>query len=228
MMMSVSDNLDQIQERIKNSALRVGRNPDDITLIAVTKFVEIKQINEAISWGISDIAENRVQEGARKFPLISGKVRKHLIGTLQTNKVKTALEFFDLIHSVDRLSLLDELAKQAAKRSRRVEFLIQLNISGEESKHGLAPDDLDAFLEKLKHYSALVPCGLMTMAPRTENPESVRPIFRRLRELFQEAASKHELGPEWRYLSMGMSQDYPVAVEEGANLLRVGSAIFKG
>jgi uncharacterized pyridoxal phosphate-containing UPF0001 family protein len=128
--MSVSNNLAEIQNRIRTAALRANRSPDEITLIAVTKYVELEPINEAIRCGITDIAENRVQEGVRKFPEVTGSPRKHLIGSLQTNKVKPALDCFDLIHSVDRPALIQELAKQAGRRERPAEFLIELNISG--------------------------------------------------------------------------------------------------
>jgi len=225
-MADVVQNLAEIRERIRESALRVNRDPAGITLIAVTKYVDVSRIEEAIAAGVTHIAENRVQEGVRKFPLLSGNVVKHLIGTLQTNKVKAALEHFDLIHSVYRLGLVAELAKQADKLQKQVKFLIQLNISGETTKHGLSQDELPGFMENLKAYPRLIPCGLMTMAPLSEEPETARPVFRRLRELFDDIAETGDF-PQWRYLSMGMSQDYPVAVEEGANLLRIGSAVFK-
>lgn len=225
-MADVVQNLAEIRGKIRESALRANRNPGEITLIAVTKYVDVARIEEAIAAGVGHIAENRVQEGVRKFPLLSGNVVKHLIGTLQTNKVKAALEHFDLIHSVDRPALVEELAKQTDKLQKQVKFLIQLNISGELTKHGLSPNELPGFMENLKAYPRLIPCGLMTMAPLTEEPETTRPIFRRLRELFEEIAATGDF-PEWRYLSMGMSQDYPIAVEEGANLLRIGSAVFK-
>lgn len=225
--MNIKQNLEEIQTKIKASAAKVNRDPHSITTIAVTKFVEIEKINEAIACGITDIAENRVQEGVRKFPLLNGQVVKHLIGSLQTNKVKAALDNFDMIHSVDRIALLEEIAKQAEKMKKPVEILIQLNISGEDSKHGLTPDDLPLILEQLKHYPSLVPSGLMTMAPLVDNPEEVRPIFRCLKELFDKVASEQQFSSDWRFLSMGMSQDYPIAVEEGANLLRIGTAIFK-
>jgi len=225
-MANVVQNLAEIRERIRESAFRVNRDPAEITLIAVTKYVDVSRIEEAIAAGVTHIAENRVQEGVRKFPLLSGNVVKHLIGTLQTNKVKAALEHFDLIHSVDRLGLVAELAKQADKLQKQVKFLIQLNISGEATKHGLSPDELPGFMENLKAYPRLIPCGLMTMAPLSDEPEMARPVFRRLRELFDEIAETGDFS-QWRYLSMGMSQDYPIAVEEGANLLRIGSAVFK-
>lgn len=229
--MSIATNIDSIQERIRASAARAHRDPQSITLIAVTKYVTVGEMNQAIRCGITDIAENRVQEGSRKFSLLEGKVTKHLIGTLQTNKVKAALAEFDLIHSVDRPELVVEMAKQAEKLQRPIRFLIQLNISGEATKHGLSPEELTGFLEFIAGFPLLLPSGLMTMAPQSADPESSRPIFRELKRLFHGVAAAHHseisFANNWSYLSMGMSQDYTVAVEEGANLLRVGSAIFK-
>lgn len=225
--MSVSNNLATIYDKIKSSATLVERNPEEISLIAVTKYVPVERINQAIACGIGHVAENRVQEGVKKFPFLAGQVVKHLIGTLQTNKVKAALECFDLIHSVDRWTLVEELAKQADSMDRSVRFLVQLNLSGELSKHGLNAEQLDPFLDKIRKFPQLIPCGLMTMAPLSVEPEQSRPLFRRLRQLFESAAQTRGYGEHWRYLSMGMSQDYQVAVEEGANLLRVGTAIFQ-
>ncbi|NLY74554.1 MAG: YggS family pyridoxal phosphate-dependent enzyme [Firmicutes bacterium] len=225
--MSIAANLEEIRKRINLSAAAANRDPKSIRLIAVTKYVGVAEINEAIKAGIADIGENRVRDGILKFPDLIGNVTKHLIGTLQTNKVKPALEHYDLIHSVDRLGLVDELLKQAAKIQRKVEVLIQLNLSGEKTKHGISPAELPGFVAKLSTSEYLIPAGLMTMGPLTDNPETVRPIFRSLREIFEDIARSLKLGPNWRYLSMGMSQDYHVAVEEGANLLRIGTAIFK-
>ncbi len=224
--MEVADNLAVIRKQIVNSAQSVGRDPEQITLVAVSKYVEIERIQAALAAGVSDLAENRVQEGAKKFPQLKGEFRRHLIGTLQTNKVKLALENFDLIHSLDRLNLAEALAKQADKMERQVEVLIQVNVSGEASKHGCAPDELQGFLEQLLALPQLVPSGLMTMAPLATDPELARPVFRRLRELFEQVTVDPRFATGWRYLSMGMSQDYVIAIEEGANLLRVGTAMF--
>jgi pyridoxal phosphate enzyme (YggS family) len=224
--MSIQSNLVQIKEQIRIAAGRAGRDPAAIKLIAVTKYTGVDRINEAIGAGVTDIAENRVQDGVAKFPLLEKSVTRHLIGTLQTNKVKTALSTFDLIHSVDRLELIEALAKEAAKLERQVKFLLQLNISGESTKHGLHPDDLPGVLAKIRSFNHLIPVGLMTIAPLVDKAEQdqVRPIFRRLKNIFEQSEADN---PEWRYLSMGMSQDYQVAVEEGANMLRIGTAIFK-
>lgn len=225
--MSIESNLKQIQAQVKVSAAKVGRDSANIKIIAVTKYVSYEKMNEAIRAGITDIAENRIQDAKVKFPLLEGKVTRHLIGTLQTNKVKAALSEFDLIHSVDRGELIEVLAKETAKLNRRMEFLIQLNISGEATKHGLKPDELSVLLDRVRGFPNLIPCGLMTIAPLVDKPEKVRPIFRYLKNIFDEMAVNFNNAPYWRYLSMGMSQDYQVAVEEGANLLRIGSALFE-
>jgi pyridoxal phosphate enzyme (YggS family) len=224
--MGIAENLQKIRNRISESAVRAGRDPAGITLVAVTKYVEISLVNEAIRQGVTDIAENRVQDALRKFPQVEGAVVKHFIGTLQTNKVKPVLANFQLIHSVDRIELIDELARQSAALSQSVPFLIQLNISGETTKHGFRPSDLAGVLERLRGNRYLIPSGLMTMAPFSDNPETVRPVFRRLKELFDQFGASPGPADNWRYLSMGMSQDFEVAVEEGANLLRIGTAIF--
>ncbi len=224
--MSIETNLELIRKQIKFTAEKAGRDPAAITLVAVTKYVGYEEINQAIKAGITDIGENRVQDAIAKFPLLDGKVTKHLIGTLQTNKVKAAVGEFNLIHSVDRVELAEALAKEASKQERQVEILIQLNISGEVTKHGLKPDNLPDLIEKIKGYPNLIPSGLMTIAPISEEPENVRPIFRSLREIFEKTGLNQRLGSSWRYLSMGMSQDYQIAIEEGANLVRIGTAIF--
>ena len=225
--MSIATNLKEIRQRINQSALKANRDPKSIRLIAVTKYVSVAAMNEAIAAGVTEVGENRVQDGIAKFPLLRGNVTKHMIGTLQTNKVKHALEYFDLIHSVDRINLVDELAKQTAKMGKRTEVLIQLNLTGEATKHGISAAELPGLIERISASEYLIPAGLMTMGPLTDDPETVRPIFRRMRVIFEETARDLKLGSSWRYLSMGMSQDYQVAVEEGANLLRIGTAIFK-
>lgn len=225
--MSIVTNLQEIRIRISQSASKVNRDPEQIRVIAVTKYVGVNQINEALGAGITEIGENRVQDGIAKFPYLTGDTVKHMIGTLQTNKVKLALEHFDMIHSVDRHNLVDELAKQAFKMQKKIEVLVQLNLTAEETKHGVSVDELEGLIKLISSSQYLIPAGLMTMGPLTGDPETVRPVFRRMRNIFEETACNLKLGPSWSYLSMGMSQDYQVAVEEGANLLRIGTAIFK-
>jgi pyridoxal phosphate enzyme (YggS family) len=224
--MNISANLQQVQKMITAAALRSGRDPAAIRLIAVTKYSGIEQINEAIQAGITEIGENRIQDAQYKFPALAAPVTRHLIGSLQRNKVKVALELFDIIHSLDRPELAQEIAKHAVASGRRIPVLIQVNIAAEESKHGIAPDGAAALLEEVLRLPGLLPCGLMTIAPLAADGEAARPVFRELRLLFKQLAVTFKLEKEWRFLSMGMSLDFTVAVEEGANMLRVGSALF--
>lgn len=225
--MSIVANLEEIRKRITDIAFSVNRDPNSIRLIAVTKYVSVTEMNEAIKAGVTEIGENRVQDGIAKFSSLLGNVTKHMIGTLQTNKVKLALEHYDMVHSVDRINLVDELARQAARLEKRIEVLIQLNLTAEGTKHGVSLDELPGLIDQISSSEYLIPAGLMTMGPLTSDPETVRPVFRSMRKVFEETANDLKLGPSWRYLSMGMSQDYQVAVEEGANILRIGTAIFK-
>jgi pyridoxal phosphate enzyme (YggS family) len=225
-MKSIATNLEAIRRQIAVSAARVNRDPTAIGLIAVTKYVEIPLINEAIQAGVTAIGENRVQEAVKKLPFLAGPVSKHFIGTLQTNKIKPIIRDFDLIHSVDRIELIKALARESAARQQPIEFLIQMNISGEATKHGFNADELEMVLAQIVQHPYLKPRGLMTMAPLDPDPETARPVFRRLKELFAKYKDEPLIGAGWQYLSMGMSQDFMVAVEEGANLLRIGTAIF--
>lgn len=225
--MNISANLEVIKENIKKAAARSGRDHHAIRVVAVTKYVEIDAMNQVIRAGITDIGENRIQDALRKLPFLQAPVTRHLIGTLQTNKVKDAVGEFDLIHSVDRPELVAEIARQTVRKNCRAEILIQVNISGETSKHGIPPDSLDSLLTLINQYETLKPTGLMTMAPLNATAEEARLIFRRLKCLLDAAACKFHYDAAWHYLSMGMSQDYEAAVEEGANLLRIGTAIFQ-
>ncbi|MGI6576196.1 MAG: YggS family pyridoxal phosphate-dependent enzyme [bacterium] len=217
-------NIIQVQEQIAQAARRSGRDPADITLIGVTKSVPVDKIEKAILAGIKHIGENRVQEAKSKYEAVGRKVKWHLIGHLQRNKVKQAIVIFDFIHSLDRLSLAREIQKQAAKQDINISCLVQVNVAGEESKFGLAPEELLPFVRQVAGFPNLTIRGLMTIAPYTKDPEEVRPVFRRLRELFTQPGYPPEAKME--YLSMGMSNDYTVAIEEGANMVRLGTKIF--
>ncbi len=225
----VKENLEQVRARIAAAAKRVGRDPAGVRLIAVTKGVPVPHIEEATACGIQDVGENRVQEAQEKrFSLrpfdklrAGGSkdervIRWHLIGHLQRNKVKQALEFFDCIHSVDSLELIAALSRI----ERKLPVLIQVNVSGEATKHGCTPEEAAKLVEAVRASNNLDCQGLMMMAPYSDNPESARPFFRRLREL----AGRMKL----KELSMGMSSDFEVAVEEGATMVRIGTAIFGG
>jgi len=228
--------LDKIQLRIKSAAERSGRNSNEIVVVAVTKTVntETLKILSDLNW--KDIGENRVNDALDKAQVLpDNKFVWHMIGRLQSNKAKKAVGLFDYIHSLDSIRLAEELQKEALKINKTIRVLIQVNISNEASKGGITPDELTNFYQKIKGIvlssieSGLIISGLMTMAPITDNPETVRPYFRKLRELRDKLKSDfigNNNPEELKYLSMGMSQDFEVAIEEGANVLRIGTAIF--
>jgi pyridoxal phosphate enzyme (YggS family) len=222
----IKDNLRRVMEVITQAAEKVGRRGEDIELVAVTKTVEPLRINETIEAGVRAIGENRVQEAAAKYDMVRDGVRWHFIGHLQRNKARRAIEIFSLIHSLDSISLSQEINRHAALLGKKVEALVEVNISGEDTKFGLAPSELIGFLKEVSVLENLRIMGLMTMAPFTDEQESSRTYFRELRLLSEKAASHNIENIEMKYLSMGMSQDFEVAIEEGANIVRVGTAIF--
>ena len=217
-----------VQHQVAEAAAASGRNPDDITIIAVCKTAPREAVDAAVELGLRHFAENRVQDALRKFetPLPPG-CDLHLIGQLQTNKARPAVGLFDVIESVDRLSLVTALEKEASRIEKRLPVLVQVNIAGEEQKAGCAPQDAHDLLAALTASAWLEPQGLMTMAPLVADPEEVRPVFRGLRELRDRLQQQFADVP-LPVLSMGMSNDYPVAIAEGATLVRVGRAIFGG
>jgi pyridoxal phosphate enzyme (YggS family) len=217
-MLDIAANLERVRERVARAAERAGRKPEDVLLIGVSKVVEVERIRAAISAGVAALGENRVQEAKAKIAELGRPVPWHLIGHLQTNKVKDALPLFDLIHSLDRLELAQELERRAAAQGRAVDTLLQVNIASEASKGGFAPDEVGPALETIARLSHVRVRGLMVIPPEVERAEESRPWFRRLREM----ADKHGL----RERSMGMSGDFEVAIEEGATMVRVGTAIF--
>ena len=217
------ERLDQVRQRIRAACQRCGRSPSSVTLIGVTKGVPAERIHQALTLGLTDLGENRVQEAREKRARLGAAARWHLIGHLQRNKARHAVELFDLIHSVDDAELTDELERQAAEQGRRLEVLIQVNISGEARKSGCPPEAAEVLARRIQRAPALVWRGLMTMAPFAEDPEAARPVFRRLRQLRDQLQER--LGGPLQ-LSMGMSQDFEVAIEEGADWVRVGTAIF--
>jgi len=217
-MLDIAANLERVRERVARAAERAGRRPDDVLLIGVSKVVEVERIRAALAAGIGALGENRVQEAKAKVAELGRPVPWHLIGHLQTNKVKDALPLFALIQSLDRLELAQELERRAAAQGRVIEALLQVNVASEASKGGFAPDAVGAALDTIGALPHVQIRGLMVIPPEAERPEDARPWFRRLREL----ADKHGL----RERSMGMSGDFEVAIEEGATMVRVGTAIF--
>ncbi|MCE5228010.1 YggS family pyridoxal phosphate-dependent enzyme [bacterium] len=218
-------NLKTIRGRIEAAALRAGRDPASVTLVAVSKTHPAGRVREAIGAGQAVFGENRIQEALPKIEALAGlNARWHLIGHLQGNKARQAAGRFELIHSVDSPELIRELDKRAAAAGVKQKILLQINVAGEASKFGAAPDEITSLLDALSRAPNLIPEGLMTIPPLTDDPEASRPHFKRLRELLNGVRAKQpSFGSQ---LSMGMSDDYEVAIEEGATLVRVGTAIF--
>ncbi len=224
--MGVAENLRQIQARIESACARAGRDPREIKLVAVSKNQPVALIEEAITAGVSIFGENRVQEAGAKIPLIRAPVQWHLVGTLQTNKVKRALELFSMIQSVDSLHLAEELQRRCEQKNMKIPVLIEVNTSGEPTKHGVSPEGLPELLRQVLQLDRLLVQGLMTIGPglAVENPEASRACFRLLFRLKQELKQRFAIPlPE---LSMGMSADFEVGIEEGATMLRIGTALF--
>jgi PLP dependent protein len=217
-MLDVAGNLERVRDRLARAAERAGRPPRDILLIAVSKTVDVERIRAAVAAGVSALGENRVQEAKSKIAELGRPAAWHLIGHLQSNKVKDAVELFDVIHSLDRVELAHELERRAGARGQVVETLLQVNVGAEASKGGVAPDAVAEALDTVGKLPHVRVRGLMTIPPEVERADDARRWFRQLREL----GERHGL----RELSMGMSHDFEVAVEEGATMVRVGTAIF--
>lgn len=222
----IAENISKIKQKIWEVCKKVGRNPEEITIVAVTKTVPVDRIKEAVNAGICDIGENRVQELLEKKNSIEN-VRWHFVGHLQTNKVKYIVDFVHLIHSVDSLKLALEIDKRAQKINRVIDILIEVNTSGEKTKYGVKPEETIELVGQISERCEFVRIkGLMTIAAYLPNPEDVRPMFRLLKQLKEEIEKFKFKNVEMRHLSMGMSNDYLIAIEEGATIVRIGTAIF--
>lgn len=222
----IVSNIMGIRQRMAAAANRCGRNHEDIKLMAVSKTVPPERVHEAIKAGITWFGENYVQEAREKIPVVGQNVSWHMIGHLQTNKVKYVVHLFDWIHSVDRIELAKELDKRAAQNQRTMKVLIEVNVSGEVSKNGIEPSRVLELVRQISVMPNLGVQGLMTMPPFFENPEEARPYFIALRELRDKIASENIPAVQMKELSMGMTGDFEVAIEEGATIIRVGRAIF--
>jgi hypothetical protein len=230
--------IDAVRQRMTAACKRVGRDPSEMKLVAVTKNVSLAAIREAYIAGISCFGENRVQEAATKIPLahfeefrdagtgVSSSPQWHLVGHLQTNKAKKAIELFEVIQSLDSLHLAETLQRHAAGRQRIVEVLIEVNTSGEPAKFGVPPAETLQLAKAVAALPNLQLIGLMTIGALTDRTEIVRRCFRRLRELYQEIAATNLPGARLRHLSMGMTDDFELAIEEGSTMVRIGRAIF--
>lgn len=245
----LKENYEQVLDRVEAAAQKSGRRASDVAVIAVTKYADPEDIRTLIELGHADFGENRVQQMTQRIPQINEfvarkrtlaaaasesklndrtpeTIRWHMIGNLQRNKAKACLPLVNLVHSVDSLKLAEEIDAIAAKLELRMDVLLQVNVSGEQSKSGVASPAVSHLAEQMEEMMNIRLRGLMTMAPIVENPEETRPVFRRLRELFDDVDREGVAGKAFNILSMGMTDDYEVAIEEGANVVRVGRAIF--
>jgi len=222
--MSLADNLGVLQERIHAACGRAGRDPTSVTLLAVTKSHPPEVVAAAARLGLNLFGENKVQEARAKIPLCPGKLRWHFIGHLQSNKCRDAVELFEMIQSVDSLALAQEITKRAEQAAKTMPILLEVNVAGEASKSGYAPEKLLAELAAINALRKIEIHGLMAVPPWSSEPEKSRPHFQRLREIKERC--EQILGVPLPHLSMGMSGDFEVAIEEGATLIRIGTALF--
>ena len=230
----IENNILAIRQRVSAACTRSNRPVSDVVVVAVAKGRPSEEIKEALDYGITDIGENKVQEAKEQYAALQAvgcrlqALRWHMVGHLQTNKVKEAVRIFDLIHSVDSVRLAEEIDKEASKSNKIQDILIQVNASGEASKFGFALHDTIGALKAISEFKSVRIKGLMTIAPEVDDPEKTRPYFQALRELNENANSIFNTQHAIQILSMGMTDDFEVGIEEGANMVRIGRAIFEG
>ena len=214
-----------MRDHIAHTAVRAGRDPNSVMLVGATKGVDANRVRAAVAAGLREIGENRIQEALPKISALGPGPRWHLIGHLQRNKARPAAEHFEVIHSIDGLATAQAVDHAAGRAGRRIAVLVEVNVAGEAMKYGVPPEAAGALVAAVGACAHLAPVGLMTVAPMTDDPETVRPVFRRLREL-RDRLREEGAGQGFRELSMGMSDDFEVAIEEGATMVRIGRAIF--
>ena len=225
--LSIADNVERVRTRMRQAAERVGRDPRSVRLVAASKTVDAARIRAAIAAGVTIVGENYLQETRQKLGQIGRSgVEWHLLGPLQRNKVRYVFDLFDMMHSLDRLELAEEMNRRAERLGRRIAVLLEVNVGGEASKSGWTPAGLLADINQLAGLPNIDVRGLMTIPPPTPVPSEARPFFRALRQLRDRLAQEGYDGMSFHELSMGMTADYEVAIEEGATLVRVGTAIF--
>ncbi|MDD5428514.1 MAG: YggS family pyridoxal phosphate-dependent enzyme [Candidatus Omnitrophica bacterium] len=222
----IAEKIELVTRRISSACEKSGRSAESVKLVCVTKTASVEEINEAIGAGARLLGENRVQDAVKKYASIGNKAEWHLIGHLQTNKARDAVRIFSLIHSVDSVRLAKEIDKEAARINKIQDILVQVNTSGEASKFGMEPGSLENFIKETVLCPNIKIKGLMTIAPEAGDPETVRPYFRALRQLRDKVNGSKPAVCNLQLLSMGMSGDFEVAIEEGSNMVRVGRAIF--
>lgn len=222
---TLKERIELVNERIEQACQRAGRSSSEVKLVAVTKMTTVEMAQKALHYGLHSLGENRVQDFIAKYQEIGEDAEWHLIGHLQRNKVKYLVEKVTMIHSLDSLPLARQLDRLSTKQGYPWQVLVQVNVSGEESKYGLSPAELPGFLDAVQDLGGVDVCGLMTIAPYEEDRERVRPVFKQLHHL-REEMSQTRPHFDLCHLSMGMTNDFEVAIEEGATLIRVGSALF--
>ncbi len=225
--MNVDKNLSVIQKNIEDACKRTGRDPKDVTILAVTKTVSPEEINRAIELGVTNIGENRVQELLSKYDAVDSRAVWHLIGSLQKNKVKYIADKVSMIHSVESYSLAEEINRRCEKISKVMDVLIEVNVSGEETKSGISPEEVVTFAEKISKFSNIRLRGLMTMAPLGANDDVLHEIFSNLYKISVDISAKKLDNVTMDCLSMGMSGDYVIAVEENSTMVRIGRGLFR-
>lgn len=222
----ITERYDEVKRRIAAACERVGRDPKEVTLVAVSKTKPEEDIMDLYRYGVRDFGENYIQELRTKHDDLPKDIRWHMIGHLQRNKVKYIADYVEMIHAVDTPELVETIEKEGTKHNRIIPVLIEVNVAGEESKFGVRPEDCEAFAATFAQYSHVSLQGLMTSAPFVENPEDNRSVFRELKQLTVDINNKNIDNVDMRVLSMGMTNDFEVAVEEGSTMVRVGTAIF--
>lgn len=225
--MSIKENLERIKQNIAHAATKIGKKPDDITLVMATKTVDPERIREALREGGHIIGENKIQEALKKYEMLKNEGAEwHFIGHLQTNKIKDVLKFANMIHSIDRLALVEKLDQRLQQEGRSMDILIQVNTSHEESKYGITPEEAISLVKQTAKYDTLKIYGLMTIGLFTKDEVKIRTCFKILKEIHDTIIKEGIDRVQMKYLSMGMSGDYQIAIEEGANMVRIGTAIF--
>ncbi len=222
----IKENIEEINKRIEKAALKSGRKKEDITFVVVTKTVDTERMKEAACCGEVNFGENKVQELTNKYDSFGNEIKWHLIGHLQTNKVKYIIDKVELIHSVDSVKLAEEISKRAVQKEISAKVLLEVNVAKEESKFGIKPEKLEEAAKEIALLPNVEIKGLMTVAPFVENPEENRIYFRQMRELLVDINSKKIDNIDMEVLSMGMTGDYEVAIEEGSTLIRIGTGVF--
>ncbi len=225
--MNIKENIDSILKKVDSACKKAGRDPNDITVIAVSKTVDSIRAKEAVEAGIINLGENRVQELIKKYQELQyTDVKWHMIGHLQKNKVKYIIDKAVLIHSVESLSLAEEINKRAIQNNLISNILLELNIGEEDSKFGISEENVYDFVKNMEQFESIKVLGLMTVAPFCENPEDVRWVFKKMKNIYDKISTLNLKNTEMKYLSMGMTNDFEIAIEEGSNIIRIGTAIF--